>query len=295
MSTRMTVSQQPHEANGRTLALQPLRLRGLLWHVPLLLLSLVMLYPFLWMILSSFKTTSEVVAIPPTFFPQNFSLTGYQELVNKLNILRNFFNSVFVSGIATLSATVCASLAGFVFAHYQFRGKNLFFTILLTSMMLPAAVTVLPLHALFNNLRLGNTYTALILPYALSGFSIFLMRQFMQGIPTEIFEAARIDGASDWMLYRLLALPLTLGPLGGVAVFTFLTVWNQFWWPLMITNSADMRTMALAVALSATQIAQRFDVLAAGAVLAIAPIVILFALATRQVVEGIAFSGMKEG
>jgi len=254
-----------------------------------------MLYPFIWMILSSFKTTSEIVAIPPTFFPKNFSTSGYQELINKLSILRNFFNSVFVSGIATLSATACASLAGFVFAHYQFRGKNLFFTILLTSMMLPAAVTVLPLHALFNNLRLGNTYTALILPYALSGFSIFLVRQFMQGIPAEIFEAARIDGASDWLCYRKLALPLTLGPLGGVAVFTFLTVWNQFWWPLMITNSADMRTMALAVAQSATQIAQRFDVLAAGAVLAIAPIAILFGLATRQVVEGIAFSGMKEG
>ncbi len=293
--TSQITALRPTRTTTPKSVLQMLQARGLLWHIPLLLLSLVMLYPFIWMILSSFKTTSEVVAIPPTFFPRNFSTSGYQELINKLSILRNFFNSVFVSGAATLSATACASLAGFVFAHYQFRGKNIFFTILLTSMMLPAAVTVLPLHSLFNSLRLGNTYTALILPYALSGFSIFLVRQFMQGIPAEIFEAARIDGASDWLCYRRLALPLTLGPLGGVAVFTFLTVWNQFWWPLMITNSADMRTMALAVAQSATQIAQRFDVLAAGAVLAIAPIVILFGLATRQVVEGIAFSGMKEG
>jgi ABC-type glycerol-3-phosphate transport system permease component len=293
MSLPLPIEQRKPLITGRTF--KRLFSGETLWHIPLVLLALAMFYPFLWMLFSAFKTTSEILAIPPTLWPQRFSTAGFVEIIAKQQVLRNFFNSVVVSSLTTVIAMVAASLGGFVLAHYQFRFKNLAFIMLISPMMIPVAVTVLPLYYLFTALQMQNTYQALILPSALSGFGIFLMRQFMQAIPTECLEAARMDGANDWTLYARVALPLTLNPLSGVAIFTFLTTWSQFWWPLMISSRPDMRTMTQAVAMTATQIGQRFDVLAAGAVLAVLPIVIVFAFATRQVVQSVAFSGMKEG
>ena len=265
--------------------------RQALWHIPLLIVALVMFFPFLWMILSSFKTTKEIVAIPPTWWPQNFATIGYQQIFTKLPIARNFLNSLIVCSVTTVTACFAASLAGFVFAKYQFKGRELFFYCLIATMMVPIAVLVLPLYGLFTRLHLQNTYIALILPLAMSGFGVFLMRQFMEGIPDEMMAAARIDGASEWTIYRKIALPLNLSPLAGVAVFTFLTNWNQFYWPLVIITKPEMRMLTQNVAMTAVQLGPRYDTLIAGAVVSVLPIVILFALAMRQVVESVTFSG----
>jgi len=265
--------------------------RQALWHIPLLIVALVMFFPFLWMVLSSFKTTKEIVAIPPTWWPQNFVTIGYQQIFTKLPIARNFLNSLIVCSVTTVTACFTASLAGFVFAKYQFKGRELFFYCLIATMMVPIAVVVLPLYGLFTRLHLQNTYIALILPLAMSGFGVFLMRQFMEGIPDEMMAAARIDGATEWTIYRKIALPLNLSPLAGVAVFTFLTNWNQFYWPLVITTKPEMRMLTQNVAMTAVQLGPRYDTLIAGAVVSVLPIVILFALAMRQVVESVTFSG----
>ena len=265
--------------------------RQALWHIPLLIVALVMFFPFLWMILSSFKTTKEIVAIPPTWWPQNFVTIGYQQIFTKLPIARNFLNSLIVCSVTTVTACFTASLAGFVFAKYQFKGRELFFYCLIATMMVPIAVVVLPLYGLFTRLHLQNTYIALILPLAMSGFGVFLMRQFMEGIPDEMMAAARIDGATEWTIYRKIALPLNLSPLAGVAVFTFLTNWNQFYWPLVIITKPEMRMLTQNVAMTAVQLGPRYDTLIAGAVVSVLPIVILFALAMRQVVESVTFSG----
>ncbi len=261
------------------------------WHIPLLLLALIMLFPFVWMLLSSFKTTKEIVSIPPTWLPHDFTTVGYQQIFTRLPLARNFLNSVIVCTVTTLIACFTASIAGFVFAKYQFRGKEFFFYCLIATMMVPIAVLVLPLYSLFTTLNLQNTYVALILPLAISGFGIFLLRQFMEGIPDEMMAAARIDGASEWTIYRRIALPLNLSPLAGVAVFTFLTNWNQFYWPLVIITKPEMRMLTQAVAMTAVQLGPRYDTLIAGAVVSVIPIVILFALAMRQVVESVTFSG----
>ena len=265
--------------------------RQALWHIPLLIVALLMFFPFLWMVLSSFKTTKEIVAIPPTWWPQNFVTIGYQQIFTKLPIARNFLNSLIVCSVTTVTACFTASLAGFVFAKYQFKGRELFFYCLIATMMVPIAVVVLPLYGLFTRLHLQNTYIALILPLAMSGFGVFLMRQFMEGIPDEMMAAARIDGATEWTIYRKIALPLNLSPLAGVAVFTFLTNWNQFYWPLVITTKPEMRMLTQNVAMTAVQLGPRYDTLIAGAVVSVLPIVILFALAMRQVVESVTFSG----
>jgi multiple sugar transport system permease protein len=265
--------------------------RQALWHIPLLIVALVMFFPFLWMVLSSFKTTKEIVAIPPTWWPQNFVTIGYQQIFTKLPIARNFLNSLIVCSVTTVTACFTASLAGFVFAKYQFKGRELFFYCLIATMMVPIAVVVLPLYGLFTRLHLQNTYIALILPLAMSGFGVFLMRPFMEGIPDELMAAARIDGATEWTIYRKIALPLNLSPLAGVAVFTFLTNWNQFYWPLVIITKPEMRMLTQNVAMTAVQLGPRYDTLIAGAVVSVLPIVILFALAMRQVVESVTFSG----
>jgi len=265
--------------------------RQALWHIPLLIVALVMFFPFLWMVLSSFKTTKEIVAIPPTWWPQNFVTIGYQQIFTKLPIARNFLNSLIVCSVTTVTACFTASLAGFVFAKYQFKGRELFFYCLIATMMVPIAVVVLPLYGLFTRLHLQNTYIALILPLAMSGFGVFLMRQFMEDIPDEMMAAESIDGATEWTIYRKIALALNLSPLAGVAVFTFLTNWNQFYWPLVIITKPEMRMLTQNVAMTAVQLGPRYDTLIAGAVVSVLPIVILFALAMRQVVESVTFSG----
>ena len=267
--------------------------RELLLQIPLFIFALLALFPFIWMILSSFKTTQEIVHIPPTFFPEKFALRGYIEIIDKLPITRNFLNSLIISSAATLIAMFVASLAGFVIAKYEFRGKNFFFYALLSQMMIPIAVMIIPLYVLFTQLKLQDTYIALILPFAISGFGVFLMRQFMAGIPDEMLEAARIDGATDWTIYRKIALPQVSSPLSGVAVFTFLTLWNQFYWPLVIVSKPEMRTLTQAVAMNAVQIGQRYDVLVAGATISVIPIIIVFVIAMRQVVESVTFFGGK--
>ena len=261
------------------------------WHIPLLIVALIMFFPFVWMLFSSFKTTKEIVTIPPTWLPQDFTTSGYQQIFTKLPIARNFLNSVIVCSVTTATACFTASIAGFVFAKYQFRGKEFFFYCLIATMMVPIAVLVLPLYSLFTSIHLQNTYIALILPLAISGFGIFLLRQFMESIPDEMLDAARIDGASEWTIYRMIALPLNLSPLAGVAVFTFLTNWNQFYWPLVIITKPEMRMLTQSVAMTAVQLGPRYDTLIAGAVVSVIPIVILFALAMRQVVESVTFSG----
>jgi len=261
------------------------------WHIPLLIVALIMFFPFVWMLFSSFKTTKEIVTIPPTWLPQDFTTSGYQQIFTKLPIVRNFLNSVIVCSVTTVTACFTASIAGFVFAKYQFRGKEFFFYCLIATMMVPIAVLVLPLYSLFTSIHLQNTYIALILPLAISGFGIFLLRQFMESIPDEMLDAARIDGASEWTIYRMIALPLNLSPLAGVAVFTFLTNWNQFYWPLVIITKPEMRMLTQSVAMTAVQLGPRYDTLIAGAVVSVVPIVILFALAMRQVVESVTFSG----
>jgi multiple sugar transport system permease protein len=269
--------------------------RELIWHIPLLIFALILFYPFIWMLLSSFKTTAEVLAIPPTLLPQTFTTNGYSEIFEIGSVGRNFLNTVIVALSGTILSAIMSSLGGFVFAKYDFWGRRFFFFCMISQMMIPVAVTILPLFTLMSRTGLLNTYTALILPVSMSGFGIFLMRQFMQGLPNEMFEAARIDGATDWQMYSKIALPLTRSSLAGVGVFTFLFIWNQFYWPLVIISKPEMRTMTQAIVLAASSIGQRYDVLAAGATISVLPIIIVFGLAMRQVVASVVFTGSKEG
>jgi multiple sugar transport system permease protein len=256
-------------------------------------IAILMFLPFLWMISSSFKPYREILALTPTIIPKKFTLVNYQTILTKLPFLRYFLNSFGISATITLAVLFTSSLCGYVFAKFQFAFKEVFFTLIVSSMMVPFAVIVLPLYLFVARMGLVNTYVGLILPSMLSGFGIFLMRQFMEGIPSELVDAGRIDGASDMWIYWKVMIPLSLNALSALAVFTFLWAWNSLWWAVMIITRPDMRPLPLGIASLAWEFGVRTDLVITGAAIAVVPVLILFAMMTRTVVQGVALTGMK--
>ena len=262
-------------------------------HAVMLLVGAVMLLPFIWMILSSFKQYREILSIYPTLWPRQFTTVNYETLVTELPFMRYFANSLGLSTAATLCILFTSSLCGYVFSKFDFALKELIFGAIVSSMMVPFAVVVLPLYLLIAGNGFGNSYPGLLFPFLMSAFGIFLMRQFMEGIPNELVDAARIDGAGDMWIYWWVMLPLSLNALSALSVFVFLASWNALWWPLMIITRAEMRTLPLGIAALAWEFASRTDLIIAGAAIAVVPVLVLFALMTRTIVRGVALTGMK--
>lgn len=265
---------------------------GAVW-VVMVLVAVAMFLPFTWMVFSSFKPYKEILSLHPSLWPKQFTLGNYMTLLTELPFLRYFLNSVGISTAITLLILFTSSLCGFVFAKYEFAFKEVIFLLIISSMMVPFAVVVLPLYFLVARLGLLDTYMGLMLPFVISAFGIFLMRQTMEGIPGEMVDAARVDGAGDLWIYRKIMLPLSLNALSGLGVFTFLWSWNSLWWPLMVTSRAELRTLPLGIATLAWEFATRIDLVIAGATISVLPILILFALMTRTIVRGVALTGMK--
>ena len=262
-------------------------------HFILILVSIVFITPFLWMFLSSFKPALEIINIPPTFIPEKFTFNNYKTIFERLHFWRYFINSIVVSVAITIVAMFTSSLAGFVFTKFDFPGRELIFIVFLAGLMIPFAVIVLPMYLFVSKIGLQNSYLGLILPLCVSPFGIFLVRQFMEGIPMEMIEAARIDGASNMWIYFRIMVPLSSAGIGGVGVFTFLWTWNQLWWPLMIISKRDMQTLPLAIAALTFQHAKRYDMIVTGAAIAIVPVMLVFAFAQRRLIKGVTLTGMK--
>jgi multiple sugar transport system permease protein len=263
-------------------------------HTIAIIVSLIMIIPFIWMILSSFKPGTEIVKMPPTFIPHTFTLKNYQTLFERLPFGRYFLNSIIVSGGITIISMFSSSMLGYVFAKFNFKFKNFFFFLLMSGFMIPFATLVIPMYLLTAKIGLTNNYLGLILPFCLSPFGMFLMKQFMEDIPNDYMEAARLDGASELWIYGRIILPLTSAALGGVAIYNFLMTWNQLWWPLMVTSQPAMRTLPLGVAALAQQQGKRYDLLITGASVSVLPIIVLFAVAQKQIVKGLSVSsGLK--
>ncbi|MCL4376790.1 MAG: carbohydrate ABC transporter permease [Actinobacteria bacterium] len=259
----------------------------------LIVISLFFLIPFIWMILSSFKTGIEIIKIPPTFFPENFTFKNYLNVFEKLNFGRYIFNSFFVSTSITVIASFSSAIIGYVFAKFKFKGRELLFFICIAGLMIPLSSIILPMYLFMSKFKLVNSYIGLILPFAISPLGIFLMRQFSEGIPKELIEAARLDGASELRIFFKIIIPNVSAAIAAVSVFTFLFSWNQLWWPLMIISKPEMRTLTLAMANLSVQIGKRFDMIVTSAALAVLPVMIVFAIAQKQVVKGVTLTGMK--
>ncbi|HEY8678773.1 MAG TPA: carbohydrate ABC transporter permease [Candidatus Dormibacteraeota bacterium] len=268
---------------------------GSWWVYAALLLGLVFLIgPFLWMLASSVKTSAELHHVPPTWIPQTFTLDNYATIFTKLNFPQYFLNSVIVAAVVVSSNLLFCSMIGYALAKLRFAGKNAVFLLVLATIMVPQTVYLVPLFVLMSNLGLVNSYPGLILPFAAQAFGVFLMRQFIQGIPDELLEAARIDGAGEFSIFWRVVLPLLGAPLATLGILIFLGSWNNFLWPLIIATSDQMYTLPVAVGVfSIGQNAIDYGLLMAGSVVLVAPVLIVFLLLQRFVQQGIATTGLK--
>lgn len=238
--------------------------------------------------------TGEASAFPPRFIPEKITFSQYHFLVQRLNIFRFFFNSLVLAVSVTLVSLLVNSLAGFAFAKYSFLGKRPLFTFLFTSMIIPGQVTMLPVFLLLNKLGLLNTYLGIILPGMASVFGIYLIRQYMTGIPDSLIDAARVDGASDVYIYWRIMLPLSKPVLVTLALFTFMGTWNDFLWPLIVMTRESMYTLPVALANLMGEHAQDPELMMAGSVITVLPIIILFLFLQKYYIQGILIGGVKE-
>lgn len=262
-------------------------------HVTLALFFVVSLMPIVWMFLSAFKTGSEIVQFPPTLLPARPTADNFVTVLTQLDFGRYLANSLLVVMPSTALVLLTSSAAGYVLAKYQFWGRDALFFAILSTLMIPFSVVLLPLFLLFSDAGQLNTYQALIIPTAVTSFGIFVMRQSMRSIPDELIQAARVDGASEWWIFAWIILPLSRPALAVLAIFHFVSVWDSFLWPLSIVNETAMRTLPLGLAGLQSERGTRFDLTIAGAVVTVLPILVVYALAQKQFIRGIAMTGLK--
>jgi multiple sugar transport system permease protein len=268
---------------------------GAWWIYLLLILGILLLVgPFIWMLLGSFKTTGELRQVPPTWLPDNWTTANYEDLFSRLNFLGYFFNSTVVALAVTVGNVVFCSMLGYALAKLTFPGKRILFVLVLGTLMVPSIVTFMPLFVLTANLNLVNTHAGLILPFLAGAFGVFLMRQFIAGLPDELLDAARVDGAGEHYIFWRIIMPLCGPALATLGILTFLGSWNSFLWPLVVAQTEKMYTLPVAIALFATgQQETNIALLMAGSVVVIVPVLIVFIALQRYFTQGIAMTGIK--
>jgi multiple sugar transport system permease protein len=257
--------------------------------------SLVAVLPFVWMIFGSFKTGREIRQVPPTFFPEQFTLDNYTTILNDEDLPLGLFyrNSAIIAGANVIQVLFTSSLFGYIFAKFRFRGQRVLFWFIMATMMIPFQVTMIPGYLILARLKLINKLWGLIVPAAVDAFGIFLFRQFSLSIPNELLDAARVDGASEFRIYRSIVLH-QLGPaLATFGMLTFMFNWNAYLWPLVVLTEQNVRTLPIILSWYSNQHTQQLHLTMAASVLVILPVLFVFLLAQRWIVRGITLTGMK--
>jgi len=261
-------------------------------HLLLIAGSVVMLVPFAWMISTSLKEPGDVFIYPPQWIPQPVQWENYQETVTVMPFGQFYLNSAIQAVSVTVLQILTASLAAFAFARLRFRGRDLLFMLYLATMMIPFPVTMIPNFVIMRYLNWIDTFQALILPPSFSAFSTFLLRQYFMSIPSEMDDAARVDGASSFRIWWQIILPLSGPALATLAIFTFLGQWNSFLWPLIVTNSEEMRTLPVGLATFQSQYSVQWNLLMAGSVIAVLPVLVIYIAGQKWFVRGITLTGL---
>ena len=259
----------------------------------LLIGSAMMLFPFFWMLLTTIKIPGEVTSYPPIFIPSEITFERYSRIFQELDFAIYFVNSVYIAVIITVAVLFTSSIVGYVFAKFDFKGKNGIFIGLLSTMMIPFPVVMIPLYLLLGKVGLVNSHLALILPGLFNVFGIFLMRQAMESIPNEFMEAGRIDGASEFRIFFRLVLPQAKATLSALAIFTFMGAWNNFLWPLIALSSQSKYTLPLALRMFQGQYWSDIGLVMTAATISVVPILIVFLFMQKTFVRGFTLSGLK--
>lgn len=272
------------------------KFRIFLGYFTLVLIAISMLYPFFAMVNLSFVDNSEIFSNANKIFHTNLTLDNYKNVFTELHLSLYFFNSLVVALITTIGQVIFASLAGYAFARMNFKHRDTLFLIILITMLIPPQVNIIPLFFLMREMHLIDTYQALILPALFGGFGVFLMRQYFLGLPKDLEESAKIDGCNLFQTFFKIALPLALPAAATLAIFTFVTAWNSFMWPLIVTNSESMRTLPVALAIykgSFREITLWGELLACSVICTI-PVIAVFLIGKKYFISDILQGGVKE-
>ncbi len=267
------------------------RFSTILAYVLLTLGSLVMVFPFLWMLVSSFKDIREILDL--NFFPKNFTLANYREVLFNTDFPRWFLNSLIVAVATTTSVLFFCSLVGYTLTRLRFPGRQVVFILILSTLMVPTEMLVIPWFVMSSQLGWVNTFWGIAFPGLIPAFGVFLMRQFFETLPKDVFDAARVDGMNEFGLFWHIGLPLVRPALAALGIIAFIGNWNAFLWPLIISKSADMRTIPVGIALFSGEAGTAWNLIMATNALAIIPILIVFFVFQKQIIEGVVLTGTK--
>ena len=255
--------------------------------------TIVMIFPFLWMILTSSKTVPESMQIPPTILPKEFTLKNFSDVMQSLPFVNLYINTGLMILFRVICAVVFSSMAGYAFAKLKFKYKNLLFGIVLVQMSLPSQIFIIPQYQMVAKMGLANTIFALVFPGLVSAFGVFFLRQTYMGIPTEIGEAAYLDGCNQWESFYKVMFPLTSSSVAALTVFTAVFAYGDLMWPQVVTSDVKMMTLSAGLANLRGQFTTNFPVLMAGSLLAMLPMIVLYLIFQRQFIEGVAMTGGK--
>ncbi len=263
-------------------------------HIFLLAGAVIMVLPFVWMLSTSLKPPHEVLSWPPQLIPKTVTLQNYVTVFQTAPFGRFFINSMLMASVSTLSILVTSSIAGYVFAKFDFPLKKVLFILTLSTAMVPLEVYMIPLYMSMVQLGWVNKFVGLVAPYLIMSYGIFFMRQnVMASIPDELLDAARIDGASEWKIFIQIVFPMLSGPVGAISIFAFQQTWAAFIWPLIITSSRDLWTMELGLGMFQYRFTVDLGPINAGSMLSIIPVLIMFLIMRKKIVQGITLTGMK--
>ena len=263
-------------------------------HLILIIGAIIMVVPFVWMVLTSLMTTAQAFAVPPSFIPNPLMWVNYPESFNALPFNLAYMNSAIVALSVTVFQLITCAMAAYAFARIQFPGREIIFFVFLATMMIPFQLTIIPIFLTMKQIGLLDTLLSLILPPALfSAFGVFLLRQFILGLPIELEEAAIVDGANRWTIFWRVILPLLRAPLAALGIFTFIGMWNDFFRPLIMLNTPTNFTVPLMLNQFRGQYATEWTLVMAGSVIAVLPLLLVYILLQRHIIKGIAMTGLK--
>ena len=255
--------------------------------------SIIMVYPMAWMLMTSFKSNADIQINKTKFFPEKWTIEGYQTAFEKAPIAQWFINSILVVVIVTAAVIITSTLIGYIFAKYEFKGKKVLFVLLLATMMVPPQVTMIPRYLMIQEMHLFNTLGALIVPGLVSAFSIYMARQFIADVPDSLCEAAKIDGAGPFRIYWSVILPNIKPAIGSIGIFTAMMNWNDYLNPLLMLNDMEKMTLPLGLVIFDTQRVADMSATMAAASMMMMPMIIIFVIFQKQFVKGMTMSGIK--
>ena len=266
---------------------------GIILNVILVLLGLITVYPVIWMLFSSFKENKEIMALEQHLLPSAFTVDNYINMNARFNFMRFFANSLLVTVVVTLAVIYTSTLCGFVLSKYKFKGRNIIFGFVLSTMMIPWCVTIIPKYSMIQSFGWLDSYKALIIPAMFSGFGIFNLKQHIATLPDEILEAARIDGANEFFIFHRIIFPMAKNGISSIAIFQFLWTWEDYLWPYLVINTKEKQLLAVGLKMFNGQYSTDYGALFAATAISIIPVLLIYIIFQKQFIAGVASAAVK--